>query len=72
MRRSIAITGATGFVGSVLLKRLASMDWQIRALVRPNSMHKRPSQVVSEWVAGDLEDMESLRRLVAGVDAVVH
>lgn len=72
MRRSIAITGATGFVGGVLLKRLASTDWQIRALVRPASMHKRPSQVVSEWVAGDLEDMESLRRLVAGVDAVVH
>ncbi|HLA29385.1 MAG TPA: NAD-dependent epimerase/dehydratase family protein [Syntrophales bacterium] len=72
MRRSIAITGATGFVGGVLLKRLASMDWQIRALVRPASMHKRPSQVVSEWVTGDLEDMESLQRLVAGVDAVVH
>ena len=72
MRRSIAITGATGFVGGVLLKRLASMDWQIRALVRPASMHKRPSQVVSEWVTGDLEDMGSLRRLVAGVDAVVH
>ena len=72
MRRSIAITGATGFVGGVLLKRLASTDWQIRALVRPASMHKRPSQVGPEWVAGDLEDMESLRRLVAGVDAVVH
>lgn len=72
MRRSIAITGATGFLGSVLLKRLASMDWQIRALVRPASLHKRSSQVVSEWVTGDLEDMESLRRLVAGVDAVVH
>ena len=72
MRRSIAITGATGFVGGVLLKRLASMDWQIRALVRPASLHKRPSQVASEWVTGDLEDMESLQRLVAGVDAVVH
>lgn len=72
MRRSIAITGATGFVGGVLLKRLASMGWQIRALVRPASMHKRPSQVVSEWVTGDLNDMESLQRLVAGVDAVVH
>ena len=72
MLRSIAITGATGFVGGGLLKRLASMDWHVRALVRPASMHKRPSQVVPEWVPGDLEDMESLRRLVAGVDAVVH
>jgi len=72
MRRSIAITGATGFVGSVLLKRLAATDWRIRALVRPDSMHKRPSHGGLEWVTGDLEDGESLRRLVAGVDAVVH
>jgi len=72
MRRSIAITGATGFVGGVLLKRLASTDWQIRALVRPDSLHKRPRQEGTEWVTGDLEDMDSLRRLVAGVDAVLH
>jgi nucleoside-diphosphate-sugar epimerase len=35
-------------------------------------MHKRPSQVVPEWIPGDLEDMESLRRLVAGVEAIAH
>lgn len=72
MRRSIAITGATGFVGGVLLKQLASTGWHIRALVRPTSLPERPNQVVSEWVAGDLEDIVSLRCLVAGVDAVVH
>ena len=59
-------------MGGVLLKRLASLDWHVRALVRPASMHKRPSQGAPEWVVGDLEDMESLRRLVAGVGAVVH
>ncbi len=72
MRQSIAITGATGFVGGALLKRLATMDWQIRALVRPDSMHKRHSQVTTEWVTGDLEDRGSLRRLVDGVGVVVH
>lgn len=72
MCRSIAITGATGFVGGVLLNRLASMDWHVRALVRPASVHKRPGQSATEWVSGDLEDTNSLRRLVAGVDAVVH
>ncbi|OPY89392.1 MAG: 3 beta-hydroxysteroid dehydrogenase/Delta 5--_4-isomerase [Syntrophus sp. PtaU1.Bin208] len=72
MRRSIAITGATGFVGGVLLTRLAAADWRIRALFRPGSLHKRPSHGNTEWIPGDLEDGESLRRLVAGVDAVVH
>ncbi len=72
MSRSIAVTGATGFMGGVLLKRLASMGWKVRALVRPRSMHKRPSPAGPEWVTGELEDTASLRRLVAGVDAVVH
>lgn len=72
MRRSIAITGATGFVGSMLLKRLAAADWRVRALVRPGSLHKRPDCGGAEWVPGDLEDGESLRRLVSGADTIVH
>lgn len=59
-------------MGGVLLKRLASTDCQIRALVRSDSLHKRPRHGNTEWITGDLEDMDSLRRLVAGVDAVVH
>jgi len=66
------ITGATGFIGSMLARRLASTDWQVRALVRPASIHKQPNEIASEWITGDLEDMESLRRLVGGAKAVVH
>jgi nucleoside-diphosphate-sugar epimerase len=72
MSRTIAITGVTGFIGSVLAKRLTSLDWRIRALVRPGSIHKKPNDQALEWVVGDLEDMESLRRLVYGAEAIVH
>jgi nucleoside-diphosphate-sugar epimerase len=73
MSRTIVITGATGFIGGVLAKRLSSStDWQIRALVRSSSSHKRPKDINAEWVTGDLEDSEGLERLVAGADAVVH
>jgi len=72
MSRTIVITGATGFIGSVLARRLAYTDWQIRALVRPASIHKQPNEIASEWITGDLEDMGSLRRLVGGAEAVVH
>jgi nucleoside-diphosphate-sugar epimerase len=72
MSRTIVITGATGFIGGVLLKRLESTDWRIRALVRSESLLKRPKDIEAEWVAGDLEDMESLKRLVTGADAIVH
>ena len=64
MPETIAITGATGFVGGELLRRLAATGRPIKALVRPVSTHKRPADIAVEWVDGDLDDMHSLRRLV--------
>lgn len=72
MSRTIVITGATGFIGGVLAKRLTSAGWHIRALVRSASYHKRPKDIAAEWLIGDLGDVEILRRLVAGADAIVH
>ena len=72
MSHTIAITGATGFIGSMLAKRLASKGWHIRALVRSASLGKRLKDIALEWVSGDLEDRDSLKRLVAGADAIVH
>lgn len=71
-RRCIAITGATGFIGRVLARRLSSAGWRIRALIRPESIHKQPDGIAAEWVIGGLEDMESLRSLVNDADVVVH
>ena len=69
---SIAITGATGFIGTVLLNHLVDQGFHVRALYRPAST-PRPDQTDSvQWQPGDLEDIESLRTLVAGVDAIVH
>jgi nucleoside-diphosphate-sugar epimerase len=72
MSRTIAITGATGFIGAWLAKRLTSTGWHIRALVRAGSLDRRPKEIEPEWITGDLDDQESLERLVRGVDAVVH
>ena len=72
MINTIAITGATGFVGTVLTRRLAAAGWKIRALIRPASTYKRPAGINVEWIGGDLEDAASLGRLVHGADAVVH
>lgn len=72
MSRTIAITGATGFIGGALAKQLRSPEWNIRALVRSASYHKRPKDIEAEWVTGELENVESLQQLVAGADAIVH
>lgn len=68
----VAITGATGFIGSVLLKNLVEQGYLVQALYRPAST-SRPDRTESvHWQPGDLDDMESLRALVADTDAVVH
>lgn len=69
---SIAITGATGFIGAVLLRHLVDQGFHVRALYRPTSTPS-PNQTDSvQWQPGNLDDIESLRALVAGVDAIVH
>ncbi len=72
MFNTIAVTGATGFVGAALVRRLACTGRRIRALARPGSARKRTKDIAVTWIDGDLADTESLRRLIAGADAVVH
>jgi nucleoside-diphosphate-sugar epimerase len=72
MADTIALTGATGFVGAALARRLTIAGHRIQALIRPASIHKQPTDIAARWVEGDLDDMQSLRRLVNGVDAVIH
>lgn len=68
MTRTIALTGATGFIGSVLQRRLAQQGFHLRALSR------RPCAAVAgvEWIIGSLEDEAALAQLVAGADSVIH
>jgi len=72
MSRKIALTGATGFIGSALVHHLEAAGWQIQALVRSTSPGMRQDGVATQWVEGDLENLDSLRNLVNGVDAIVH
>jgi nucleoside-diphosphate-sugar epimerase len=72
MSRTIALTGATGFIGSTLACRLERAGWQLRVLVRSRSPRARLAGIAVQWIEGDLGDIESLRRLVRGAYAVVH
>jgi nucleoside-diphosphate-sugar epimerase len=72
MSRTIALTGATGFIGSNLARRLAKAGWQIKALVRPTSSRTRLAKISIQWIEGKLNDLDSLQRLVYKTDAVIH
>lgn len=72
MSQSIALTGATGFIGSTLARQLAVESLRIRALTRPTSSHALVSGLDIEWVQGSLDNPDALRQLVRGADTVIH
>lgn len=64
----IAVTGGTGFVGARLLAALKQGGYHVQALTR---RPLRDGDGLS-WIAGSLEDSESLARLAEGADALIH
>ncbi|MGD8472391.1 MAG: NAD(P)-dependent oxidoreductase [Desulfobacterales bacterium] len=72
MEYTVALTGATGFIGNRIARRLAANGCKLQALARATSDRSRLSGFNIHWVEGALEDPDSLRRLVHGADAVVH
>lgn len=70
-RPLVALTGATGFTGSAIARRLLAEGYRVRALVRrANARKDLHSQI--ETVLGSLSDGPALARLVAGAELVVH
>ena len=70
--RTVALTGATGFIGGVVARLLPAAGWRVRALIRPGAASQALTELDLHWVEGSLEDSDSLRRLVTGVYAVIH
>lgn len=65
---TLALTGATGFVGAAILDQALRQGVRVKALTRrPQSPRKN-----LEWIAGDVSNGAALARLVANADAVLH
>jgi uncharacterized protein YbjT (DUF2867 family) len=67
----ILLTGATGNVGSALLRRLTAAGTPVRAFVR-DPRRLGPERVRVQIALGDLSDASSFRHALRGVDTVVH
>jgi len=72
MTRTVAVTGATGFIGKALVNALPACGWSVRALSRSSSKLNDYKGLSIQWVDGSLENVGSLQRLLADVDAVIH
>ena len=67
-----AVTGATGFLGRHLVKRLAEDGWTVRILTRRDVLCSEWRNITPQIVIGDVRDPAALQRLCAGADLLVH
>lgn len=67
------VTGATGFVGSNLVRELQRQEWEVFALVRPSSSLQDIRDVPVQIRSGDITDAASVfEAMPMGIDAVFH
>jgi NADH dehydrogenase len=64
------VTGGTGTVGGVIVRRLLSAGYRVRAFARHAGQSTLPQGATA--FSGDVQDMDALRAAMRGVQAVVH
>jgi dihydroflavonol-4-reductase len=68
----VFITGATGFIGGHVARKLRKRGDEVVALVRSPDKASSLSELGCELVEGDLSDATAIRGAVEGCDAAIH
>jgi nucleoside-diphosphate-sugar epimerase len=69
---TVLVTGATGFLGTSLTRRLLSSDIRVRVLVRSASKARQLSSDGADTVVGDVTDRTAVEAAVRDVSVVYH
>lgn len=64
--KRVLVTGSTGAIGAPFSRHLLERGHAVRGFAR------RPSPNVEDYVVGDLNDRDAVRRAVDGMDTIVH
>ena len=70
--RTVLVTGAGGFIGSFLCRKLSANGYRIRALALPGEDVRQLHDLGAEIRVGDLTKPETLSGIADGVDIVYH
>lgn len=68
----IFVTGATGFIGTELVKELIAAGHHVRGLTRSDAGAQQLQAIGAEVHRGNLKDLDSLRSGAQGMDVVVN
>ena len=68
----VALTGASGFIGSYTAGALHAAGHAVRALVRSTSRRDHIAPYIDRFIEGELSDPQALAGAVAGAEVVIH
>ena len=72
--KAVVITGAHGYIGSALAKRLADAGWPLRLVSRVSDAPVAPAEILPnmEFVRADLRDERAWADVMAGAEVIIH
>jgi dihydroflavonol-4-reductase len=68
----VLVTGATGFTGQVLTRKLVAMGCHVVAIARTSSKRQALDHLPIEWIEGDVFDPDVVERACKGIEYIFH